>query len=212
MFVESAKCMPKANLWIFVYKPLNKKEYLYKKIPENIKKYSKIIYLNKNTKGQADTCFIASKYINFQASIFVHSCDNYIKFNKNKYNRLIKYYDAIIFTVKPNNYHLRYPNQFGWVSEKYNKIKNINCKNTASKSPKNDYVIVGSFGFKNKEIFLIGINSLFQNKNTINNEYYMDMAFKELFIGGFKVCNFIVDDYHSWGTPQEIENYIAKNS
>ena len=71
-------------------------------------------------------------------------------------------------------------------------------------------MIVGSFGFKNKKIFINGIKSLYEKKLRVNNEYYLDMVIKELFKSGLKVYNFIVDDYFSWGTPDELNNYLKK--
>ncbi len=211
MFVNAAKCMPSADKWLFIYKPLkHKKIYLKSRLSNKIKKKSKIIYLKKDTLGQADTCFKASKFLNSNASIFVHSCDSYISYNKKKYNKLINLNDVIIFTTKPNKYHLNNHNSFGWVNGKEDKILNIECKKIASKNYTKDFVIVGSFGFKNKKIFINGIKSLYEKKMRVNNEYYLDMVIKELFKSGLKVYNFIVDDYFSWGTPDELNNYLKK--
>ena len=104
MFLEASKCMPNANKWIFIYKPISKKYKIEKQLPINLK--NKGFILKKNTLGQADTCLRAEKYINSNSSVFIHSCDNFISFDKQKYLKLIKKYDAIIFTTKPNKYHL----------------------------------------------------------------------------------------------------------
>ena len=36
--------------------------------------------------------------------------------------------------------------------EKNNSVKTIKCKNKVSKNPENDYIITGSFTFKNKNL------------------------------------------------------------
>ena len=205
MFLEASKCMPNANKWIFIYKPISKKKYnIEKQLPINLKKKTKVLYLKKNTLGQADTCLRAEKYINSNSSVFIHSCDNFISFDKQKYLKLIKKYDAIIFTTKPNKYHLNNIQSFGWVSGKRNKIINIECKKEASKKVINDYVIVGTFAFKNKKILFNSIRNIISNKVKINQEYYLDSVLKNIFSRGFKVFNYVVDKHVSWGTPKEL--------
>ena len=56
------------------------------------------------------------------------------------------------------------------------KVNKITCKAKASLEPKNDFVIVGSFAFKNKNIFSKTIRNLIKSGQKINNEYYMDMV------------------------------------
>ena len=93
---------------------------------------------------------------------------------------------------------------FGWVSGKRNKIINIECKKEASKKVINDYVIVGTFAFKNKKILFNSIRNIISNKVKINQEYYLDSVLKNIFSRGFKVFNYVVDKHVSWGTPKEL--------
>ena len=55
-------------------------------------------------------------------------------------------------------------NQYGWVSNNNGLIKNITCKQKASKNPENDNVIIGSFAFKNKNSFIKPAYSLIEKK------------------------------------------------
>ena len=205
MFVEASKCMPYSKKNIYIYKNhYEKKINLKSFLPNNLKKYSKFIYLKSNTMGQADTCLKANKYINARETIFVHSCDCFIKYNQKKYLDLINKNDIIIFTTKPAQFHFNNVKFFGWVSGKNNKIKNIECKAEASNNFKKDYVIVGSFAFRNKFIFNDCIKSLLLNKQKINNEYYMDLVIKEGIKKKYKVYNYVVNKHISWGTPKEL--------
>ena len=214
MFTLASMSMPKAKMYIYIY--LNK----YSKFFNNSVKflpYKNIISIKikKVTKGQAQTCLLAKKYIKNDEIIFIHSCDSYINFNKNTFKALIKKNDVIIFTNKPNTHNLKNINSFGWVSLNKNKITNISCKRKASNQPTNDHIIVGSFAFKNKNIFLKCIQSLIKRKVKIKNEYYLDMAVKEALRMKMNVHYLDVKEYLSWGTPYEFEKskyFKIKNS
>ncbi len=205
MFVEASKSMPFSKKNIFIYRNHNANKINLKSfLPKNLKKYARIIYLKSNTKGQADTCLKAEKYIDINDSIFIHSCDCYIEYNKKKYLKLIKKNDVIVFSTKPKKYHFDNLDSFGWISGNKNKIKNIECKKKASEDYRNDYIIVGSFAFRNKFFFKKSIRSLMKKNIKINSEYYLDLAIKEALLNNFKVYNYVVDKHISWGTPKEI--------
>ena len=91
-----------------------------------------------------------------------------------------------------------------------NKVSKITCKVKASLKPKNDFVIVGSFAFKNKKIFSRTIRNLIKSKKKINNEYYMDMVFSLALQKNYTIENLEVDSYFSWGTPEELEKWKKK--
>ena len=211
MFIEASKSMLLAEKNIFICNYKLEKKY---KISEILKKKYlnkfKLITVKKATKGQANTCLIANKFLNEQNKIFIHSCDSLIKYNKSKLKLLISNSDAVILTTKPNKIHLSNIKSYGWVCIRNNKIKNISCKEKASINPKNDRVIVGSFAFKNKNVFSRMLKNLIKNKSKINNEYYIDMAFSLALNKNFKISNLSVKSYYSWGTPQEIYRWRNK--
>ena len=165
-----------------------------------------LFLLKTSTDGQASTCLLAKDLINDDDMIFIHSCDSFIDFNKNKFLKLINSNEIIIFTTKPNISHLKSINSYGWVHSSNNKIIRITCKAAASQNSKNDSVIIGSFAFKNKSFFLKSINSMISNDIRINNEYYLDVAMSEAIRLNFKIKEFLVDKYINWGTPKELEN------
>ena len=212
MFIESAKSMPNSNLNIFVCHEDLINKYKIKKILDlNYPKKYEIITVDKTTEGQANTCFLAEKFINEDDKIFIHSCDSFIQFKTDVFDKKLKSNDAIIFTTKPNNQHLSKINSYGWVHKKNNKILKITCKKKASENPNLDEVIIGSFAFKNKNVFIKSLKSLFDKKIKVNNEYYMDMAINETIKLNFNVTFLSVDSYLSWGTPEELFNWKNEN-
>jgi len=207
MFILSNLCMPKAEKNIFLY--LKSHDKYFKK---NVGKLSSLqnvcpIEVNKISNGQATTCLLAKDYINDNDKIFVHSCDSYIKFNKKLFNKLLNSNDILIFTTKPNEFHLMNQNSFGWVNIIDDSINKITCKKVASNDPKNDKIIIGTFAFKNKEIFINSIKNIIKNKIKVNDEYYLDMAVSEALKKNIKISIVEVDKYYSWGTPSEMEKF-----
>ena len=215
MFLRAFESMPNSKTNIFIcHQNLINKYKINKLISKKLKKKFKLVKVNKTTKGQANSYMLASKLLNNKDKVFIHSCDSLINYDKLKLIESLNNYDAVILTTKPNKNHLNNINSYGWVSIRKSKIKKITCKRKASLNPNKDNVIIGSFAFKNKKIFDRIIKDLLKSKKTINNEYYIDMAFSHALENKFKIKNFTVKSYISWGTPNELkswENKIAKN-
>lgn len=211
MFIQAAKSMPKSNLNIFICNKKLVKDYNIKKIlTKEYKKNFKLITIKRTTKGQANTCLLAKKLLKKNDQIFIHSCDSLISFKLKKIDKELSKYEGIIFTTKSNSTHLKNINSYGWVNLRNNQIQNISCKTKASNYPKRDFVIIGTFAFKNKSIFLKLINLLIKSKRKINNEYYLDMVFKVAIENDYKIKNIKVKSYFSWGTPAELNNWKNK--
>jgi len=211
MFMRSAKCMPKADLWIFLIKKELLNDYqLENKINKNFKN-NKIIPIKNTTEGQAATCFMAKEYLKENDQIFVSSCDNYFEINQDDYLNKSNKHDVIIFTTNSNKIHIDNPNLFGWVKNNDSGEIKISCKKKISSDPSKDRIIVGSFFFKNLDSFIKPIKSLFEKKIKINNEYYLDMAIIEATILGLNVGELIVKNYKSWGSHKELENWKNDN-
>jgi len=212
MFIRSAKCMPKADLWIFLVKEkFLENSLIEKEINKNFKN-NEIIPIKKSTEGQASTCFLAKEYLQKNDQIFISSCDNYFEINQNDYVDKSKKYDVLIFTAGANKIHVQNPNWFGWVKNSKNGSIEISCKKQISSTPINDRIIVGSFFFRNLSSFQNSIESLFKKKNKINNEYYLDMAIIEALALGLNVGEVIVKNYTSWGSFDELKKWKEKNN
>ncbi len=125
-------------------------------------------------------------------------------------------YDVLVFTTKCKQIHLENPKAYGWVKVNKEGILNVSCKKPFSKVPLNERPIVGTFFFNKLKYFINSIDSLFKKKNKINNEYYLDMAIAESVELGFKVGEFLVDDYVDFGRPgidiyEELEKWKNNN-
>lgn len=69
----------------------------------------------------------------------------------------------------------------------------------------NGFVLIGSF-YINERLLNKYIDKLLSNEdNKVNNEYYLDSVFKLLKNDGFDIKIEIINDYLSFGTPDEYE-------
>ena len=211
MFVRSAKSLPKLNAWIFIVPVKFKK---IKDFHASLKKYFKkfkIIYLSKKTEGQAITCLKANKFIEKNGLIFIKSCDVFFEYNKNELKKKISESDIVVFTSKTTNHHIKNPNSFGWVKTiGKNQIK-ISCKKPLSRNLSKDRIIIGSFVFKNKNVFKNSVNAIVKNNKKINNEYYLDVVAAEANKLDLTVAEVKVKKIMSWGSHQELNLWKKVN-
>lgn len=209
IFIKAAKSLPPSNQNIFVLISRDKKtlNLQIKKIKQYFKRKHKIIILNKETKGQADTILKVSKYIKKEMIINVASSDTFCNFNKNDYYNMIeKKNEVIVWTTKILQYHKKIINNFGLV--KSNPKFKIQSKKIV-KNLKGYSIINGFFTFTNSKKLFSSIKKIKQNKKYyINNEIYLDT-----------VCDYYSKNYNSkvcllnttynivYGTPKEYQKF-----
>lgn len=194
--------------------PKSKKNYLvmrnhtFKKYP-SLKKISlenkiNIIKLKKPTLGQADTCYKVAKYLNPNEEVFINSCDYELKYNEKKFYNLKKKSDVIIFVSKLKTKIVNKFNNYGYCKVSKNSlITKITEKKILSKSPDNDYVVVGSFWFK-KIRDLLYISEISKKKSFfVNNEIFLANSIN-LLLNKKKCRIFLVDYWNNFGDPFDI--------
>ena len=113
--------------------------------------------------------------------------------------------EAIIFVVKPTQYMLDNYKSFAWVVKNENDvITDIEVKDIVPGINIHDqYVLIGSFYVKDSKLLDTYIDYIFANKLSTNNEYYLDNAFKAIVESNRIVKAVVLEDYMSFGTPDE---------
>jgi dTDP-glucose pyrophosphorylase len=206
MFIKSAKCMPEADLWIFI----TKKSFIQNnKIDEIIKKNfvnSKIITVDETTEGQASSCYLSKKFLEDDDSIFINSCDSFISYDEKEFEIKKDISDIIVFSTDVKKVHKENPNSYGWIQKnKFEKL-NLSCKKPFSEKLENERPIVGSFAFTKSSIFIKSLEKIFFKKLKINNEYYLDMAISASIDLGYKISEIKVNEYFDLGSSEELKN------
>ena len=211
MVVRAARCLPSADLWIFICR---KKHILNSKIKEILNQYfssPKIISVDFLTSGQASTCLLAKEYLKPDDILTIGSCDSEMNYDKIYFNKKLMKSDALIWTIRNNKSVLQNPEMYGWVKlDKSGRSSGISCKVPISDKPLNDHAITGAFSFRKAEFFFEYCEKTIAENRTINDEFYLDIVLDECVIGGLNVQPFEVIEYTSWGTPVDLENYLKR--
>ena len=141
--------------------------------------------------------------------LFIGATDNGMLFDEKKLESLIQdsETDAIIFTFKNHVSSKQNPQMYGWVNTDEEKAIEISVKKQISETPENDHAIVGTFFFKNVDLFKKGYQQLISKNVRINNEFYVDSLMNELILLGYNVKIFEVKDYICWGTPNDYKTF-----
>ena len=211
MIIQAATSLPNSEEHIFVTLQEHLDSYSLEKVLKQEYNNCKIQAINEVTQGQAITCSLGLDGIDENKSLLVAATDNGMIYNKNKYQKLIEddSVDAIIFTFRHHQSSKNNPQMYGWVKvDNYDCVTDVSVKVPISDDPFNDHAIVGTFYFKNVELFNSALKSLIHKDIKVNNEYYVDSMMGELVNLGFNVKVFEVDDYICWGTPDDYETFL----
>lgn len=175
------------------------------------------IYLNNYTEGQAQTCFYANDYIQITKPIIISACDNSAIYDYEIFKNMF-FYDIVIWTFNNDKELLKNENienldktTYSWAeidSNNNDKIVKVFTKQMPDidiDKTKTYKPIVGTFYFKNYEIFLKGYNHIYNNNIRTKNEFYIENMFNYLLECGHVVGNFTIDKYIGWGIPEDYD-------
>lgn len=206
MFQMAIKSFPKADKYVFICL----KEHLQKFSPHNIfgnaVKNSEFIVLDEVTQGQACTCLLAEKYFKKEEGLFIASCDYQMIYDEGKYNKLLedKNNDVIIWTFRIGTIKKADPKAFAYCRTDGDVVIEVVEKKTISNTPYDDPAVVGSFTYRNADLFVKGAKKMIQKNIRVNNEFYVATSINQLIEEGHRVVTFEIDKFISFGTPFEL--------
>jgi NDP-sugar pyrophosphorylase family protein len=170
----------------------------------------KIVWIDDVLPGQACTTEKLVNTLDNTTSILISACDNGMFYNEKKFIDLVNDYsnDVIIWSYR-NNYTSYYnPNMYSWLDVDENQnVKCVNVKKFIGENPIEEYAVVGTMFFRNKEIYLNSLKNLYKKNIRVNGEFYIDSLINESIELGHTVKNFEIDEYICWGTPNDLKTY-----
>ena len=207
MVIKSLESLPKASKNILIVRKDQLNIIEFKSLLSNYFENVIIIEIDYLTEGQASTCLLAESYIPENSILNIGACDVGFKYDSNKYIETLNNFDSFVWTYNNNPNVLIHPEMYGWVKRRVNssEIKYVSCKKPISDKLLIDHVVSGTFTFKNSNLFFEGIKKMISKEDKVNGEYYLDNIFNHL---TNKSSVFKVEEYYSWGTPSELNNYL----
>ena len=189
------------------YSFIVRKEHIVKyNIDNAIKTYlpdANIFFVEKTTRGAVETCMIAESVIDNDDAILVLDCD--LHFNSISFNNIIKSViegDTTISgaLVSFNSNDPKYS---------YAEIDDNNIViRTAEKEVISNNALCGAYFFSNGSEFKNISKQLINEANFKKPEFYVSLLYNYILSNNGKVVLTTMDAYHSYGTPDELKQYM----
>lgn len=191
------------------YSFIVRKEHIDKyKIDEQIKAIlpeSNVFCVEKTTRGAVETCLIAESAISEDDSIVVMDCD--LEFRSIGYITGIKE----ILEQSSDKVNGGLLVSFEATDPKYSYAEvddNMIVKRTAEKEVISNHALCGAYFFSTAKSFLGAAHALLNEPVFTKPEYYVSLLYNYLLANGETVRLTTMEEYYSYGTPEELMRYI----
>jgi len=211
MIVQVIRHAPPSDKWIFIVRQEHITNYKIDEIIKSEVPNAIIIAINQTTLGYANSCLLAQAYLDPEESLFISVCDGINMYDKIKYQHLIDdlKIDCIVWTFTQLEKMKINPHFYGWVklASDNQTITNVSIKVPVSNNPYNDHATTGVFYFRKAKDFIYTTGLMIEEKDVRKNEFYVDLVPLYLSRLNKKSVIFDVNQFISWGTPQEMREY-----
>lgn len=174
---------------------------IYKHFPK-----SSIINIGSVTKGQAETVFI-SLGANFPSNqpIVIFNGDSYFVQSNLEY-------DLDNFQFLSQGYLTYFVDSSESNKWSFIKFSKSNCLTKIEEKKKvSNFASTGLYAFKDKNIFMqYYCKTFLENKK--NKEYYISYMYKDMIKDGLCILAKKCDEFHCFGTPEDLDIYRNKNN
>lgn len=178
------------------------------KIDEGIKSFqhdANIFSVLKTTRGAVETCLMAESAIADDDAVIVMDCD--LEFRSKKFIEIIKEILAqpsevanggalVSFESNEPRYSYAALGEDGFVTR------------TAEKEVISDYALCGAYFFSTGKRFKQIAHQLLDEPEFKKPEYYVSLLYNYLLADGEKVRLAPMEEYYSYGTPEELKRYL----
>ena len=173
--------------------------------------FENVVWIDEVTEGQACTTELLVDKVNEGDSILLSACDNGALYDSDKFADLIENVenDIVVWSYR-NNYTAHHnPNMYSWLDvDDDGNVNKVNVKKFPyGSNPVDEYAIVGTMFFRNKEVYKKSLERLYETNERVNGEFYVDTLLNTAIELGYKVKNFEIDHYICWGTPNDLKTY-----
>lgn len=163
-----------------------------------------VFSVEKTTRGAVETCMLAKEAIDIDDSILIMDCD--LEFRSRTYNQGI----TEILSKNSNEVNGGMLVSFNASEPRYSYAE-INDQNivirTAEKEVISNHALCGAYFFSKANSFLNAANALLHEANFSKPEFYVSLLYNYLLKNGEVVKLAEMEEYYSYGTPEELKKY-----
>jgi hypothetical protein len=177
----------------------------------NLYKNAKIITMPSHKLGPVFTVKSCFHLIEDEEEVIINYCDSALIWNYElfKSNMIDNNFDGCILTHTGFHPHTLATTKMAFIKNEYKFVKEIKEKESYTENPINEHASSGVYYFKKgeyiKKYFEMAIN---KNIN-YNGEFYITLVYNLLIKDNLKVGFYDTDLVNIFGTPNEIENFLA---
>lgn len=172
---------------------------------QNILPESQIFSVLKTTRGAVETCLVAETAIDDDDAIVVMDCD--LEFRSKGYNELVK--EALSQSASEADggalvsFESVNPRYSYALVDDYGRVLR-----TAEKEPISNHALCGAYFFGSGMDFKRIAHQLLYDGTHGKAEFYVSLLYNYLLAEGKVVRLATMEEYYSYGTPEELKNYL----
>lgn len=170
---------------------------------KDIQPKAKIALLTENTQGAVETCLLAQKFVEPDLPTVIMDCD--FSFTSSEYFAKLSLiaeenaYDGMLLSFESDRdrYSYALTNELGEVIR------------TAEKQVISNNALAGAYCFRSGRLFLDAARALLKKPiGPEMKEYYISLLYNILIDEKRRIALSKVDQFYSYGTPEELESYL----
>lgn len=164
-----------------------------------------VLFVEKTTRGAVETCLLAEKLMADEDAIVVLDCD--LEFRSQTFMNGIKSILEQPSSVANGGLLVSFESSEPRYS--YAEVDgNMIVKRTAEKEVISNHALCGAYFFSSARGFLKAAHRLMNEPVFTKPEYYVSLLYNYLLADGETVRLAQMEEYYSYGTPEELKRYI----
>ncbi len=175
------------------------------KLIKDIQPDANVFSVLKTTRGAVETCLVAESAIDDEDAIVVMDCD--LEFRSVCYNKLV----SAALSVPANQADSGALVSFDSDNSRYSYALVDNegrVLRTAEKEPISNHALCGAYFFGSGRDFKRIAHQLLDDGTQGKAEFYVSLLYNYLLAEGKVVRLATMEEYYSYGTPEELNNYL----
>ena len=164
-----------------------------------------IFSVEKTTRGAVETCLMAESAIDDYDAVVVMDCD--LEFRSKRFIELIK--EALSQSQDEAEGGALVSFESDSPKYSYAEVDENNVVlRTAEKEVISNHALCGAYFFSSGKRFKEVAHQLMNEQNFAKPEYYVSLLYNYLIVAGEKVYLAPMEEYYSYGTPEELKRYM----
>jgi NDP-sugar pyrophosphorylase family protein len=187
---------------------LDNPEFKMEKILMSLRPTGKIVAIDSHSFGPSYAVLKARELIARDKPVVVNYCDFAGEFDLAAYEKELWGTDATLLTYTGFHPHMLRSTNFAYIEKSSTGlVSNIKEKESFTATPMSEEASAGSYGFSSGTRLINAIEKQFQDKLSLNGEFYTSLTLKPVLDDGGQVSSLKMKGFYCWGTPEDVADF-----